>query len=454
MLSAHSTAACRHTLCAHWAPFLQLRPGPSCAAGAVALTGARTPLLQGASETKKSRRQEKKSPACLRGHGHGLSCARRTAALQAGGRQHRCANERALRGKATPRPHIAFVPGSAAAPTGRTARGDRARGRLLTCGSGGHGPGTGGRRGDRAERPGPEDPAAARPPTAATAPRPPQPPSAPRLPLPPAAMATRRRSLPLPGRRGLAGALRWSGIAPRGRGRRPQNPAGSPEPRDHLPFLRGFPAPKRCPARSAPRFLPLPRGCTGAALAAPRPWMGEKGRGDGAGRPRPRPAPRPPQAQLQRAFAFRSSGSTAAALPRSAPRVYSRLARAARAAAPPGRSEPFKIKSTDRARIVVGSTWTASKGKRGVVPEPRRGGSRICPLGCRALPVPRVGGAPSPGRGHRAPPGAGLPLGALRREGFGPGSSQTSKPRAFVLPCSSAGKCTRGQQQPGMLCLK
>lgn len=206
---------------------------------------------------------------------------------------------------------------------------------------------------------------------------------------------------------GLAGALRWSGIAPRGRGRRPQNPAGSPEPRDHLPLLRGFPAPKRCPARSAPRFLPLPRGCTGAALAAPRPWMGEKGRGDGVGRPRPPPAPRPPQAQLQRAFAFRSSGSTAAALPRSAPRVYSRLARAARAAAPPGRSEPFKITSTDRARIVVGSTWTASKGKRGVVPEPRRGGSRICPLGCRALPVPRVGGSAQPGEGAPSPPRSG-----------------------------------------------
>lgn len=454
MLSAHSTAACRHTLCAHWAPFLQLRPGPSCAAGAVALTGARTPLLQGASETKKSRRQEKKSPACLRGHGHGLSCARRTAALQAGGRQHRCANERALRGKATPRPHIAFVPGSAAAPTGRTARGDRARGRLLTCGSGGHGPGTGGRRGDRAERPGPEDPAAARPPTAATAPRPPQPPSAPRLPLPPAAMATRRRSLPLPGRQGSRERCAGAGLHRAGEAAGPRTQRAARSPATTSPSCGDSQPRSDAPPGAHRAFCP----CPGAARERPsRPrglgW-GRRGGEMEPGGPAPPPAPRPPQAQLQRAFAFRSSGSTAAALPRSAPRVYSRLARAARAAAPPGRSEPFKITSTDRARIVVGSTWTASKGKRGVVPEPRRGGSRICPLGCRALPVPRVGGAPSPGRGHRAPPGAGLLLGALRREGFGPGSSQTSKPRAFVLPCSSAGKCTRGQQQPGMLCLK
>lgn len=169
-------------------------------------------------------------------------------------------------------------------------------------------------------------------------------------------------------------------------------------------------APPSCgdsrPSRSAPRFLSPPRGRAGAA---PRPRSGEKGRGDGAGRPRPPPAPRPPQAALQGAFAIRSSGSTAAGLPRSAPHVYSRLARAARAAAPPGRSEPFKIKSRDRARIVVGSTWTASKGKSGVVPEPSRGDLEFVPSALGRCPSPAWGKRPIPGREHRTPRERGCP---------------------------------------------
>lgn len=85
-------------------------PGPGRAAGLLALTGAGTPPLQGASETKNSRRRSEKSPACLREHGHGLSCARRTAVLRAEGRQEGRTAGRALRGKAAPRPHTALVP--------------------------------------------------------------------------------------------------------------------------------------------------------------------------------------------------------------------------------------------------------------------------------------------------------------------------------------------------------
>lgn len=454
MLSAHSTAACRHTLCAHWAPFLQLRPGPSCAAGAVALTGARTPLLQGASETKKSRRQEKKSPACLRGHGHGLSCARRTAALQAGGRQHRCANERALRGKATPRPHIAFVPGSAAAPTGRTARGDRARGRLLTCGSGGHGPGTGGRRGDRAERPGPEDPAAARPPTAATAPRPPQPPSAPRLPLPPAAMATRRRSLPLPGRQGSRERCAGAGLRRAGEAAGPRTQRAARSPATTSPSCGDSQPRSDAPPGAHRAFCP----CPGAARERPsRPrglgWGRRGGEMESGG---PAPPPRP----ARRRHSSRERSRFGAAAP-----PQPRFPEALRVFIPGWhgrhgqrllRGEVNHLKSHLRTEpgLLSGRRGQRLKENAALSPSPAGGDLEFVPSAVGHCPSPAWGGAPSPGRGHRAPPGAGLPLGALRREGFGPGSSQTSKPRAFVLPCSSAGKCTRGQQQPGMLCLK
>lgn len=106
-------------------------------------------------------------------------------------RRQRASPARAFPNNARPTPAEGSLPptatrggggGGRSGPAVGNAAGSLARRGLLTCGRGGRGRGTGGRRGGRAARPGPGGPAVARPTAAATAPRPPPPPppSAPR----------------------------------------------------------------------------------------------------------------------------------------------------------------------------------------------------------------------------------------------------------------------------------